>query len=217
MTPFARLRKPLSESKVALVTTGGVHLKSQEPFDIDDPLGDCSYREIPSDANPEDLTWTHYYHAPERAERGDLGGLLPIAALRESASEGVILCANHRHFSFMGAIHDAGPLIDETAPEVAGKLFSDGVDVALITPSCPLCHRNAALIAEEIERRGIPTVTLSMEDRMVAPRVGRVGFSYNEPCGPPGQTSTHRAVVVAALSLVGEMTEPGEERLPFGW
>ena len=52
-----RPRRPLSESRLALVTTGGVHLPEQERFDIDDPLGDCSYREIPSDAYA--LTWTH--------------------------------------------------------------------------------------------------------------------------------------------------------------
>jgi D-proline reductase (dithiol) PrdB len=42
---------------------------------------------------------------------------------------------NRRHFAFMGAIHDPGPLIDETAPEVAAKLADDGVDAVLLTPS----------------------------------------------------------------------------------
>jgi hypothetical protein len=42
---------------------------------------------------------------------------------------------NHRHFSFMGAIHDSGPLVRKTAPEVAGKLADDRVDAALLTPS----------------------------------------------------------------------------------
>jgi hypothetical protein len=35
----------------------------------------------------------------------------------------------------MGAIYDPGPLIEKTAPEVAGKLADDGVDAALLTPS----------------------------------------------------------------------------------
>ncbi|WP_162924422.1 glycine/sarcosine/betaine reductase selenoprotein B family protein [Rubrobacter indicoceani] len=217
MPPFATPRTPLPESRVALVTTGGVHLKNQPPFDIDDPIGDCSCREVPSETRPEDLTWTHFYHAPERAESGDLDGLFPLRTLREIATDGVIGSINDRHFSFMGAIHDAGPLIDETAPEVAGKLLRDGVDAVLVTPSCPLCHRNAALVAQEIERSGIPTVTLSMEGGMDAPRVGRVGFAYNEPCGPPGEAGLHRAVVLAALDLVWEADLKGEVRLPFGW
>jgi D-proline reductase (dithiol) PrdB len=100
-------------------------------FDIDDPLGDCSYREIPTDATH--LTWTHAYHRPD--EGTDLDAVLPLRTLRELTGEGVIGELNRRHFSFMGAIHDAGLLVGETAPEVAGKLADDGVDAVLLTPS----------------------------------------------------------------------------------
>ena len=129
--PFTPLEKPLHECRLALVTTGGVHLPGQERFDIDDFLGDCSYREIPN--NAEELTWTHAYHAPGR--EGDLDSVFPLWTVRGLAEEGVIGGLGRRHFSFMGAIHDPGPLIDETAPEVAEKLASDGVDAVLLTPS----------------------------------------------------------------------------------
>ena len=131
MPPFVRPKKSLEESRLALVTTGGVHLPGQPRFDIDDPLGDCSYREIPTDV--ETLTWTHAYYAPDRD--GDLDAVFPLWTLRELSREGVVGELNHRHFSFMGAIHDPGPLVRETAPEVAGKLADDGVDVVLLTPS----------------------------------------------------------------------------------
>ena len=39
-SPFVPLRKPLSEAKVALVTTAGLHLRGDRPFDS----GDQSYR-----------------------------------------------------------------------------------------------------------------------------------------------------------------------------
>ncbi|HET7480779.1 MAG TPA: glycine/sarcosine/betaine reductase selenoprotein B family protein [Rubrobacteraceae bacterium] len=131
MPPFVHPTKPLAESRVALVTTGGVHLPEQPRFDIDDPLGDCSYREIPVGA--EELTWTHAYYRPD--EGADLDAVFPLWTLRRLAAEGVVGRPNHRHFSFMGAIHDAGPLIEETAPEVARKLVEDQVDAALLTPS----------------------------------------------------------------------------------
>ncbi len=86
MLPFARPGKPLSECRLALVTTGGVHLPEQERFDIDDPLGDCSYREIPTTAR--NLTWTHAYHAPGRGD--DLDSVFPLWTLRELEREGVI-------------------------------------------------------------------------------------------------------------------------------
>jgi D-proline reductase (dithiol) PrdB len=129
--PFARAEKPLDESRLALVTTGGVHLPEQPRFDIDDPLGDCSYREIPSDA--AELTWTHAYHRP--GEGTDLDAVFPLRTLRGLVREGVVEELNGRHFSFMGAIHDSGPLIEETAPDVAKKLADDGVDAVLLTPS----------------------------------------------------------------------------------
>ena len=129
--PFIRPEKPLSALRLALVTTGGVHLPDDERFDIDDPLGDCSYREIPN--NAETLTWTHAYHRPD--EGTDLDSVFPLWTLRGLVGEGVVGELNRRHFAFMGAIHDLGPLVGETAPEVARKLADDGVDAALLTPS----------------------------------------------------------------------------------
>lgn len=131
MAEFARLRKPLSESRLALVTTGGVHLLEGARFDIDDPAGDCSYREIPKDAG--ELTWSHAYYRPDDAT--DLNVVFPLRTFRELEDEGIIGELNHRHFSFMGAIHDPGPLSEDTAPEVAEKLVDDGVDAVFLTPS----------------------------------------------------------------------------------
>ena len=131
MPPFVRPEKPLEECRLALVTTGGVHLPEHPRFDIDDPLGDCSYREIPADA--AQLTWTHAYYRPD--EGADLDAVFPLWTIRELAAEGMVGELNRRQFAFMGAIHDPGPLIEETAPEVAAKLADDGVDAALLTPS----------------------------------------------------------------------------------
>ncbi len=131
MPRFVRPKKPLSQCRLALVTTGGVHLPEQPRFDIDDPLGDCSFRQIPADA--EALTWTHAYYRPD--EGADLDSVFPLWTMRELAGEGVVGELNRRHFSFMGAIHDPEPLIEESAPDVAAMLADDGVDVVLLTPS----------------------------------------------------------------------------------
>ena len=131
MMPFVCPGKPLRESRLALVTTGGVHLPEQPRFDIDDPSGDCSYREIPR--NPHALTWTHAYYTPDRG--ADLDSVFPLWTLRELVDEGVVGELNRRHFSFMGAIYEPGPLVKRTAPEVAGKVAEDGVDAVLLTPS----------------------------------------------------------------------------------
>jgi len=129
--PFAKPKKPLHRSRLALVTTGGVHLPGQPRFDIDDPAGDCSYREIATSAH--DLTWTHAYYRPD--EGSDLNAVFPLQTLRGLVRDGEVGELSGRHFSFMGAIHDPTPLIEKTAPEVAAKLVEDRVDVVLLTPS----------------------------------------------------------------------------------
>jgi len=71
------------------------------------------------------------------------------------------------------------------------------------------------LVAGEIESRGIPTVTVSLEPGVAAPRVARVPFPYNFPMGGPGDAERHREVALAALELLHR--EPGEHALPFEW
>lgn len=131
MAGFVLPEKPLEESRLALVTTGGVHLPEQARFEIDAPAGDSSYREIPTDAR--ELTWTHAYYRPE--DDTDLDAVFPLWTLRELEREGLVGALNHRHFGFMGAIHDPGPLVERSAPEVADMLAEDGVDAVLLTPS----------------------------------------------------------------------------------
>ena len=131
MPPFVMPKKPLDRSRLALVTTGGVHLSGQQRFDIDDFEGDCSYREIPTDAR--DLTWTHAYYRPD--EGSDLDAVFPLWTVRGLARDHLVGQLGPRHFSFMGAIHDPTPLVEVTAPEVAEKLVADGADAVLLTPS----------------------------------------------------------------------------------
>lgn len=73
------------------------------------------------------------------------------------------------------------------------------------------------LVGKAIEERGTPTVTIAMERGVEAPRVGYVPFPYNFPMGEPGDSARHREVALAALSLLGDLAEPGEVELPFTW
>src|SRR5260370_37956855 len=49
--PGARLKKPLTEARVAVVTTAAFFRPEQPPFDTSMPGGDYSYRIIPIDTN----------------------------------------------------------------------------------------------------------------------------------------------------------------------
>ena len=53
------LKKPLAQCTVALLTTGGVHLRSQDEYDLLKKDGDWTYREIPADTPPAVLAIAH--------------------------------------------------------------------------------------------------------------------------------------------------------------
>ncbi len=135
-TPWTPLARPLAECRVALVTTGGVHLEAQAPFDMENPDGDPTFREIPADAARGDLTITHDYY-DHRSADADLNVVLPLDRLGELAEEGVIGGVSPLHLSFMGHIDgDLAPrLIEETAPEAARLLGEAGADAALLAPA----------------------------------------------------------------------------------
>ena len=54
--PWTPLRRPISDATVAIVTTSGVHLRRDKPFNL---AGDASFRVIPRDAKAADLTISH--------------------------------------------------------------------------------------------------------------------------------------------------------------
>ncbi|MGA9535893.1 MAG: glycine/sarcosine/betaine reductase selenoprotein B family protein [Desulfobacterales bacterium] len=135
-TPWTSFTDDPAKSRLALITTGGVHLKSQPPFDMKDRQGDPSFREIPAEAKPADLSITHNYYDHRDAVR-DVNIVFPLERVRLLEQFGEIGQVNHCHFSFMGHISNRhlDTLINETAPCVAEKLRADGVDIALLTPA----------------------------------------------------------------------------------
>jgi D-proline reductase (dithiol) PrdB len=135
-SPWTPFDKDITKCRLALVTTGGVHLKLQKPFDMKDPAGDPTFREIPADARPADLTITHNYYDHADADR-DINVVFSIERVQELKQSNEIGDVNYRHFSFMGHImhHHIKTLMKETAPSVAAALKSDKVDIVILTPA----------------------------------------------------------------------------------
>lgn len=126
----------MADSRVALLTTGGVHLNGDVAFDMRDPAGDPSFRQIPADAQAGDLTITHNYYDHGDADK-DINVVFPIERLQELADGGEIGAVSPRHFSFMGHIlpPHLETLIQTTAPQAANLLKQDQVDIAILTPA----------------------------------------------------------------------------------
>ena len=134
--PWTPARKPLAECRVAVVTTAGVHHASQPPFDMEDPEGDPSFRELDAATIMKDFRITHDYYDNSDAEK-DLNIVLPLDRLREFEPEGIIDQLAGTHYGFMGHVdgRHIPTLIEKSAREVASRLKSDRVDVVLLTPA----------------------------------------------------------------------------------
>lgn len=126
----------LSQARLAVVTTSGIHHRDQRPFDMADRDGDPSYRALDGDRILDDFEITHDYYDHSNA-RKDPNIILPLERLRELVGDGKIGSLARTHYAFMG--HIDGPhittLIRKTAREVARKLKADQVDLVLLTPA----------------------------------------------------------------------------------
>ena len=121
---------PLSERRVALISTAGLHRRGDRPFTLDP--GDY-YRIIPGDIEAKDLVMTHISANFDRSGfQQDWNVVFPIDRLRELAADGVIGSVAGFHYSFMGA-HDPMPM-EQDARRIAGLLKKDNVDAVLLVP-----------------------------------------------------------------------------------
>jgi len=132
--PWVPLERPARECTVAMVTTAGVHLSSDKPFDMSDRAGDPSFREIPSDVSGSGLMVTHDYYDHRDADR-DINVVFPIDRLREMAKDGEIGGLAPVFHSFMGHIEEPHlpELRERTSVEVARRLAGEGVDLVLLS------------------------------------------------------------------------------------
>jgi len=125
-TPFTR---ELKETTVTLVSTAGVHLRSQQPFDLD---GDGSYHVIPSHTAPADLMISHTHYDHSQADR-DINCVFPIDRLRELAADGTIRAVSAEFFGMMGYTLKLRQVLEETAPQIAHKIERSPTDLTLLT------------------------------------------------------------------------------------
>ncbi len=209
--PYTPRTRELRETIFALVTTAGVHLRDQQPFDV---AGDNSWRVIPGDTQPEQLMVTHDHYDHSDADR-DLNCVFPIDRLRELAAENVIAGVSDKHLGFMGYTQNFRDLYERAAPEMAKIVLRSKADGVVLTAGCPLCHRVAAIIQREIEMAGIPTVliTVAPEQSMQAgpPRViAPHHFSMGHSLGGPFQKEVQRQVLLDALRRWETREEPGK-------
>lgn len=127
------MTKPLAACTIALISTAGVHLKSQPAHNLLDPHGDASFREIPANTPASDLAVDHTHYDTTDAN-ADPNCVFPIDRLHELVDMGIVGAIAPMNFGFMGFIPDGRLLRDTTAPIVANQLLAQGTDAVILTP-----------------------------------------------------------------------------------
>ncbi|MGH7844441.1 MAG: hypothetical protein ACREQW_04620 [Candidatus Binatia bacterium] len=124
------VKKPLSESRVALLSSAALRLADQTPFL---PREDMTYRLVPSDPAAGQIIIDHH-SGIGTVPRQDPEIVFPRSALAALAKRGVIGAVSSFHVSFMGGLRRHQEIESEIAPAIAGDLKRAQADVALLVP-----------------------------------------------------------------------------------
>jgi D-proline reductase (dithiol) PrdB len=120
---------PLSQRRVAIVSSAGLVVRGENPF----RGRDADYRVIPADTKPEDLLISHISINFDRTGfQEDWNVVFPLDRLRELADKGAIGSVAQTHYSFMGATDPVQ--MEPHARELAGRLKQDAVDAVILPP-----------------------------------------------------------------------------------
>jgi D-proline reductase (dithiol) PrdB len=136
--PWAPLGRSLSESTVALVSSAGLALKTDQPFDqagerANPWWGDPSFRVLPKEATRADVGLYHLHINPDLVAQ-DLNTLLPLQRLQELETRGEIGASADHHYSYMGYILQPQTLLEESVPAMIQLLQQDAVDIVVLVP-----------------------------------------------------------------------------------
>jgi D-proline reductase (dithiol) PrdB len=132
--PLAPLRKPLGQCRLTFVSTAGVQPKGTVPFDTVHPLGDYSFRRVPSTARVSDLE-IHQIKFPTVGAHRDLNVIFPIERMQELVAEGHLGGLTANFFSFVGYNMDPGRVERDLAVRIAEAVVEEEADIALMCPA----------------------------------------------------------------------------------
>jgi hypothetical protein len=222
--PFQPLRRPLSRSRVTIITTaapfdpakgdqgpGAKYNGGAKFFSIYD--GDSS--------TTHDLRISHIAYDRVHTSAEDSGTWFPLPQLKQLAREGRIGEVAPR---FFGAPTNRSHrvTIETDAPEILARCRADRVDAAVLVPNCPVCHQTAGLVARHLEANGISTVVMGCAKDIVehagVPRFLFSDFPLGNSAGKPHDPQSQAFTLELALRVLE--SAPGSQttvQSPLRW
>jgi len=222
--PFQPLRKPLSQSRVTLVTTAA-------PFDP--AKGDQGpgakynggakfYQVYDGDTSKtHDLRISHVAYDRVHTSADDSGTWFPLPQLRRLAREQRIGEIAPR---FFGAPTNRSHRVtlETDAPDILARCRAGQVDAAVLVPNCPVCHQTISLVARHLEANGIATVVIGCAKDIVehaaVPRFLFSDFPLGNSAGRPHDPASQAFTLELALRVL-EMAPAAQTTVqsPLRW
>ncbi len=189
--PFHPLDKPLSQCRLAIVTTAAPY----QPGKGDQGRGPhsnaaCKFYSVYSGSTAEDpdLRISHVAIDRKHTTAEDPATYFPLAALRRmEASARIGSIAPRFHGLPTNRSHRA--TIEADCPEIVARCQADAVDAAILVPNCPVCHQSVSLAARMLEENRISTVVMGCAKDIVeyvgVPRFLFSDFPLGNAAGRP--------------------------------
>src|ERR1700738_252615 len=206
--PFQPLRKPLSKSRVAIVTTAA-------PFD---PArgdqgpgakynGSAKFYTVydGNTSKPHDVRISHIAYDRVHTSADDSGTWFPLPQLQRLARERRV---GDGAPPFFGAppTRSHRVTLETDAPEVLARCRADRVDAAVLVPNCPVCHQTISLVARHLEAKGISTVVMGCAKDIVEhaaiPRFLFSDFPLGNSAGRPHDPDSQAFTLELALRVL---------------
>ena len=139
LIPWTPMSKPLSQSTLALVTSAGISLKTDPPFDMEREKreaiwGDRSYRAIPRGTTEKEIEVNHL-HINTTHIKQDINVILPLARMAEFEQEKIIGSLAPTSYSFYGFQWQNTDFLKEAIEPISKLMKAEKVEAVLMTPA----------------------------------------------------------------------------------
>src|ERR1700704_1048381 len=207
--PFHALVKPLSCSRLALITTASPYQPDKGDQGPGAPYNAAAkFFTVFSDdtSRDHDLRISHVAIDRKHTTAEDPATYFPLAALRQSAACGRIgSVAPHFHGLPTNRSHRVTLEVD--CPQIVARCKADEVDIAILVPNCPVCHQSVGLAARMLEENGIATLVMGCAKDIVE-HVGVPRFLFSDfPLGNAAGRPLDRASQAVTLELALKAVE----------
>ena len=222
--PFARLRKPLGEVRIGIVTTAAPFQPDKGDQGPGAPHnGESKFFQVyASPINPfPDVRIAHIAIDRVHTTARDIASYFPLTAIMKLAEAGDIGSVSPRFYG-LPTNRSQRTTRDIDSLALLAYCREDNVDAMVLVPNCPVCHQSAAIAANCLESAGIATVIMGCA-RDITEYVGVPRLLFNDlplgnAAGLPHDPDSQNLVTQLAVVLLAEATAPRTTRQsPLIW